>query len=129
MTLSRYLVGGLGLIAAIAIGAWLWERGEVTSAIAARDAAYARVSALEEANRANQLALKTLIAEREINEALVASYSAQVDALRQQARDAASAIRKLSSENAVVKSYLDSPLPPDLRRVLNHTEGAAAGPN
>ena len=106
------------VLLALAAGGFLWERGSAIEARAQRDAAQAEASALRAANAANVKVIADLEADRRANDQLIIRYADETAALRQQGADAAAIIRKLGAENAEVGSYLDTPIPPDLRRLL-----------
>jgi hypothetical protein len=122
--LNLPILAAAGVVIAIAGGAFLLERGNAIAARAERDAARQQVATLEEANRTNLKTITELQADLVANEALIGLYADQVDALRQQAVDAAAAIRKLAAENATVSDYLSTPIPADLRGLLNDRPGS-----
>lgn len=123
--INSYVLAAAGIAIAIAGGGYLWERGRAIEATAQRDAALVQVAALTEANRANIATIADLKNDLAANEILIDQYADQVDALRQQAADAAAAIRKLAAENATVHDYLSTPIPDDLRGLLNNGSAPA----
>jgi hypothetical protein len=118
--LNRYLLIAAGVVLAVAIGGYLFERGNAIQAAAQRDAALLRVADLEMANAANQKTIAELIADREVNEKLIADYIEEIKQLQMRSADLAGVIQRLRESDAHVKSYLDTPIPDALRGVLNN---------
>lgn len=118
--INSYALAAAGIAIALAGGGYLWERGQRIEAAAERDAARVHVTLLQEANRSNLATIAELQSDLAANEILIDQYADRIDALRQQAADAAVAIRKLAAENATVKDYLNTPIPVDLRGLLNN---------
>lgn len=118
------------------IGLVLWFRGEAVKADGERDLAVAHraaaVQGLKEAKLVNVRQDRTIDALtklRDSNDALLTALNLSLQEISGKSDLTRADIRQLEKSNAAVRSYLDTPVPPDLGRVLNSDPAAPGGRN
>lgn len=119
MSLRLMLIGAIA-IAFLAVGSLaLYWRGNAIAAAAERDRAYADLRVAVEANRINLDAIAALRAEAEANDRLNAELAERLEAINASIVEGNKVLGELRETNADVRSYLDTPVPDDLRRLYD----------
>jgi hypothetical protein len=110
---SLVAIGGLGLIAAAAIGYATLENSW-------RQTAELQVSIEQEANKQNQRTIRLLGESNRIYEEIAADLRKEVEAISAKQEEDDAAITKIETADEIVRKFLDTPIPPNLRCVLNN---------
>lgn len=105
---------------ALLLGAVLWFRGEAISEAAERKAVEVQLTEVRAANDAQKAAIERLTARRAADDALLAELNGSIATLRETAEATQLSIQGLERTNEQVRTYLASPVPSDLRRLLNN---------
>jgi predicted nucleic acid-binding Zn-ribbon protein len=121
------MVGLIGL--AVLIGFMSWR---ITSVAKERDAALVVVGtqkkSLDEITGANlqlQDTINEIVNKQKTDEATRLRIEEQVRQVNEAIQSQRRELRKLGETNATVKSYLDTPVPPELRSLYNRADAAA----
>jgi hypothetical protein len=119
-----YLLGG-AVIAFLALGGvMLWYRGEAISAGAARDKAKADLSTAVSVNKAQEETIGRLRAQAVLNDRILTDLSDTVTGINDKLTETTKALTDLKGEDATVRSYLDTPVPPALGGLYNGKRAA-----
>jgi LysB family phage lysis regulatory protein len=97
----------------------LWYRGNAIDAEATLKAKDLQLVEVRAANAAQQKALEAITAQRLADDAVLVDLAAKLTELQNKADETQASIAELERTNEEVKSYLSSPVPGDLRRLLN----------
>lgn len=97
----------------------LWFRGNAISAEAESRAARAQLTAAIEANRMMKDALDRATELRKQTDAILADIHVELRSIHEAADEENAAIDRLENDNEAVRNYLNTPIPDDLRRLLN----------
>jgi uncharacterized protein HemX len=115
------LVLGLG-----GAGGWFWQQHQIDVAHAAtlevakeRDAANVQLGAALSANKVDEQTIADLQANNLANDSLIAAYEHQAEEDARISAEAGNQIRNLQNADAVVDTYLRTPIPDGLRAILN----------
>lgn len=128
MNLKLAALLGVGAILAASTGAALWYRGEAIEAAGARDKAMGELATALAVNASQKAAIDRLTAFRDMDDKLMVELQDKLSQLATQTQRTTDAVRDLETTSADVKAYLSSPVPDDLRRVLNNrTLGSGTG--
>ena len=111
----------LGLLATFlgVCGLALWYRGNAIAAAADAAAARADLSTALAANAAQEATIGRLRASAEANDRILAETADRLDAISRTLFETNSSIVDLKDANEDVRSYLGTPVPPDLRLLLD----------
>jgi hypothetical protein len=113
--LSKYIAPYLGVAGAIVFvvlcGVILFNNSKIKELSDQIDAEKTRSVLLQSANDANDLTIKQLRDQREIEGALILRNMAETAAVATEIQKTRDLVQKTKSENPNVKAYLDSPLP------------------
>lgn len=107
---------------AVLLIATLWFRGEAEKAWSERDKIQVQYAQVVEANRMQQKAIDDLRRLDQIKDQVISEYTATIDNLTASESQLRSEIRDLENANPVVRDYLNTPIPPDLMRLLNNQD-------
>lgn len=128
MNLKLIGFAALAITFAVLAGAALWYRGEAIEAAGERDRAKTELATAVAVNASQKAAIERLTAFREMDDKLLVELQDKLSALATQTQRTTDAVRDLETTSADVKAYLSSPVPDDLRRVLNNrTLGSGTG--
>lgn len=105
------------VIAALLIGL-LWFRGDAIKQDARADKVQVELTTAQAVNAANQAAFVRLDRQARANEAILLDVQGKVSALNNQAAATNAELAQLRRDNAEIRAYLDSPIPADVRRLL-----------
>ncbi|NGO50411.1 hypothetical protein [Allomesorhizobium camelthorni] len=115
----------LGILVAVVLaflslaGAMLWYRGEAIAAEADRARAIADLNTAVDANKAQEETIGRLRASAEANDRIIAEMAEQIADIGQAVTETNQAVGDLKDANEDVRAYLASPVPPDLKRLLD----------
>lgn len=129
MNLKLAALLGVGAILAASIGAALWYRGEAIEAAGARDQARGELATALAVNASQKAAIDRLTAFRDMDDKLMVELQGQLSELATQTKRTTDAIRDLETTSADVKAYLSTPVPVELRGLLNRRTPDGAAPN
>lgn len=129
MNLKLAALLGVGAILAASIGAALWYRGEAIEAAGARDKARGELATALAVNASQKAAIDRLTAFRDMDDKLMVELQGQLSELATQTKRTTDAIRDLETTSADVKAYLSTPVPVELRGLLNRRTPGGAAPN
>lgn len=129
------LLRALPYLAIVAlIGLVLWFRGEAVKADGERDLAVTHKQIAEQSlkdavavNERQDKTIEALTKLRDSNDALLTALNLSLQEISGKTDLTRSDIRQLEKSNAAVRNYLDTPVPPDLGRVLNGEPAASGG--
>lgn len=124
-----YLIGGVALAFLALLAGLLWFRAEAASAAAERDQARSDVKTAVAVNASQQAVMDRLTEYRKVDDKLLTDLQGRLGEIASSAGAATSAIRELEKTSADVKTYLATPVPADLKRMLDGRSargGAAA---
>jgi LysB family phage lysis regulatory protein len=114
-----YVYIGAAFIMACLVAGMLWFRAEAASARAELDMARVDLKIAMDANAAQQATIGRLRAEAEANDKLLAEMAADVEAIRQGQEETGKAIEDLQEASDDVRTYLNTAVPADLRKLLD----------
>lgn len=121
MTQIRLIIAGLVLLAFLSVGGVaLWYRGEAISASAAAAKAKAERDTAVQANKEAAATIDALQAQSRLDSRLTASLVEQMRQINDGLAAQGQQLTELEKQNADVRAYLDSLVPPDLRRLYDH---------
>lgn len=126
MNLKLYALLGVGLIIAALTGAALWYRGEAIEAAGARDKAQGELATALAVNATQKAAIDRLTAFRAMDDKLMVELQGQLSELATQTKRTTDAVRDLETTSADVKAYLSTPVPAELRGLLNRRPAGGA---
>lgn len=109
------------IIAFLAIGL-LWYRGSAIDAAADLKAKEVQLAEVKQANEVQAKAIERITAQRAADDATLVQLNAAISDLRTKADETQASIAELERTNEAVKSYLSSPVPGDLKRLLNRPD-------
>ena len=124
--LRIYLLGG-AIVAFLALcSVALWYRSEAISAGASRDKAKADLAGAVSVNKAQEETIGRLRVQAEANDRIVANLAASVAGINQSLSEQSKALSGLKDQDATVRDYLNSPVPPALGELYNGKPRAGA---
>jgi hypothetical protein len=115
----------LGILAAIALaslslaGVALWYRGQAIAAEADRERAIGDLNTAVAANHAQQETIGRLRASAKANDRIITEIAEQIAEIGEAVTETNQAVGDLKDANEIVRAYLASPVPPDLKRLLD----------
>lgn len=97
----------------------LWYRGEAIDAAADLKAKEVQLVEVKQANEAQAKTIERITAQRAADDALLANLSTTLTDLQAKTEETQATIAELERTNAQIKSYLATPVPVELRGLLN----------
>lgn len=110
-----YGVLALGVVAGALYGYHRW-----TAMVKDLEIAQTRIQMADQINQSNQRTIKDLQDQRKRDSAALTGLSEDVAVIRRTAGATHAAVKNLGATNEPTRAYLQSPVPDDLRRVLNN---------
>ena len=105
----------LGILSAGAYGYHRW-----TTMVKDLEIAQTKFQMADQVNQSNQKTIKDLQDQRERDSAALTGLAEDVAVIRRTAGATHTAVKNLGATNEHTRAYLQSPVPDDLRRVLNN---------
>lgn len=127
--INLYSIGAAAIIALGLLSGLLYYRGGAIAATASLAVKQAQLDVALEANKQNQDTIQRLSVLRESTDKVMSDVNAAVAGVNKVTADSQRTLVEMSRTNAQIRTFLDTDLPADLKRMLNHRPAASTNKN